>query len=103
MKMMDNVQIIVEKERYAHEGVHKGMYGWICLDDCVNGYWLVNFPQCGEKDDIAEISIKEEDMKVVKILYAEVNEQIKAQFDENGDTDQKSFDTKPDDLSGYLI
>ncbi len=103
MQMMDNVQIIVEKEQYAREGVHKGMYGWICLDDCVNGYWLVNFPQCGEKDDIAEISIKEEDMKVVKILYAEVNEQIKAQFDENGDTDKKSFDTKPDDLSGYLI
>ncbi len=103
MQMMDNVQIIVEKERYVREGVHKGMYGWICLDDCVNGYWLVNFPQCGEKDDIAEISIREEDMKVVKILYAEVNEQIKAQFDERGNPDKKSFDDKHDDLSNYLV
>ncbi len=103
MQMMDNVQIIVEKERYAREGVHKGMYGWICLDDCVDGYWLVNFPQCGEKSDIAEISIKEEDMKIVKILYAEVNEQIKAQFDGSEDVGKKSFDDKADDLSAYRI
>ena len=62
MKEMDCVEVIVEKEKYAKFGVHKGMQGWICLDDCSNGYWLVNFPQYGEKDDIAEISIKEEDL-----------------------------------------
>ena len=62
MKEMDCVEVIVEKEKYAKDGVHKGMQGWICLDDCSNGYWLVNFPQYGEKDDIAEISIKEEDL-----------------------------------------
>ena len=62
MKEMDCVEVIVEKESYAKDGVHKGMQGWICLDDCSNGYWLVNFPQYGEKDDIAEISIKEEDL-----------------------------------------
>ena len=62
MKEMDCVEIIVEKEKYAKFGVHKGMQGWICFDDCSNGYWLVNFPQYGEKDDIAEISIKEEDL-----------------------------------------
>ena len=62
MKEMDCVEVIVEKEKYAKFGVHKGMQGWICFDDCSNGYWLVNFPQYGEKDDIAEISIKEEDL-----------------------------------------
>ena len=62
MKEMDCVEVIVEKEKYAKDGVHKGMQGWICFDDCSNGYWLVNFPQYGEKDDIAEISIKEEDL-----------------------------------------
>ncbi len=31
--MMDPVEVIVEKECYAKEGVHKGMQGWICLDD----------------------------------------------------------------------
>ena len=80
MKMMDCVEVIVEKEKYAKEGVHKGMQGWICLDDNRFGTWLVNFPQCGEKDDIAEISIKEEDLKIVPVMNAIVNEQIKAKF-----------------------
>ena len=102
MQMMDNVQVIAEKDIYAREGVHKGMYGWICLDDCVNGYWLVNFPQYGEKDDIAEISVKEEDMKVVPILHAIVNEQIKARFEKGMDT-AKSFAENPDNLSDYMI
>ena len=30
MKEMDCVEVIVEKEEYAEEGVHKGMQGWIC-------------------------------------------------------------------------
>lgn len=82
MKMMDCVEVTVEKDRYAKDGVHKGMQGWICLDDCVNGYWLVNFPQCGEKEDIAEISVNEEDMKQIPVMYAAVNEEIKARFEE---------------------
>ena len=57
MKMMDCVEVIVEKDKYVKDGVHKGMQGWICLEDNSNGTWLVNFPQYGEKDDIAEISI----------------------------------------------
>ena len=81
MKMMDCVKVTVEKEEYAAEGVHKGMYGWICLDDHTDGTWLVNFPQCGEKDDIAEISIKEEDLELVPVMYAIRNEEIKALFD----------------------
>lgn len=80
MKMMDTVEIIVEKEKYAKDGVHKGMQGWICLDDNTNGTWLVNFPQCGEKDDIAEISVKEEDLKLIPVMHAVINEKIKAEF-----------------------
>lgn len=80
MKMMDTVEIIVEKEKYAKDGVHKGMQGWICLDDNTNGTWLVNFPQCGEKDDIAEISVKEEDLKLIPVMHAVINEKIKADF-----------------------
>lgn len=80
MKEMDAVRITVEKNEYAKDGVHKGMYGWICLEQRVQNYWLVNFPQCGEKDDIATISIHEDDMEVVPIMNAIVNEQIKAQF-----------------------
>lgn len=80
MKEMDAVRITVEENEYAKDGVHKGMYGWICLEQRVQNYWLVNFPQCGEKDDIATISIHEDDMEVVPIMHAIVNEQIKAQF-----------------------
>ena len=80
MKMMDCVEVIVEKKEYAQDGVHKGMQGWICLEDNSHGTWRVNFPQCGEKEDIAEISINEEDLKIIPVMNAIVNEQIKAQF-----------------------
>ena len=80
MKMMDCVEVTVEKEKYAQDGVHKGMQSWICMEECVSGYWLVNFPQCGEKEDIATSSIKEEALKKIPVMYAIVNEQIKAKF-----------------------
>lgn len=101
MKMMDCVEVMVEKKSYAREGVHKGMQGWICLEDNSNGTWLVNFPQCGEKEDIAEISIKEEDLKVIPVMNAIFNEQIKAKYDAE-ESSGKSFGMD-DDLSGYLI
>ena len=88
MKMMDCVEVIVEKEKYAEDGVHKGMQGWICYDVFCDGTWLVNFPQCGEKDDIATLSVREEDMKNVLVMNAILNEQIKAQFDAAGEMEE---------------
>ena len=44
MTYMDNVEVIVEKEKYTRDGVHKGMQGWITEPENINGYWLVNFP-----------------------------------------------------------
>jgi hypothetical protein len=103
MKEMDPVKVIVEKNEYAKEGVHKGMYGWICLDDNSGGTWLVNFPQYGDKADIAEISIKEEDLKLLPNgMDARINERIKAQYEDSGSS-SKNLAEKPDDLSGYLI
>ena len=82
MKMMDCVEVIVEKEEYTKDGVHKGMQGWICLEDNSNDTWLVNFPQYGEKDDIAEIPIKESDLILLPDgMDARINEQIKAKYD----------------------
>ena len=95
MKEMDCVEVIVEKEEYAEEGVHKGMQGWICYGVFCDGTWLVNFPQCGEKDDIATLSIREEDMKLVPEMNAILNEQIKAKFDAAGET--------AEDLDGYRL
>ena len=103
MKMMDCVEVIMEKQSYAREGVHLGMQGWICLEQRTPGYWLVNFPQYGDKEDIAEISIKEEHLKLLPNgMDARVNERIKAQFENPGNS-SKSLVEKPDDLSGYLI
>lgn len=81
MKELDCVEVIVEKKRYADEGVHKGMQGWICDERNIDGCWLVNFPQYGEKDDIAEIDIKEEDLLLIPRMDARVNERIRAQHE----------------------
>ena len=80
MKEMDVVEVIVEKPLYAKEGVHKGMQGWICDNRLVNGTWLVNFPGYGENDDIAEISIDENDLKQIQKMDAKINESICRQF-----------------------
>ncbi len=100
MKEMDCVELTVEKDKYARDGVHKGMQGWICDDRCIQNCWLVNFPQCGEKDDIATISIKEEDLKKIPIMYAKINEEIKEQFER---LDQKTASISDEDNSGYLV
>ena len=75
--------------------------GFAILNAWKDTGWL-NFPQCGEKEDVAEISIKEEDLKLVKILDAKANEQIKAQFDSTNET-TKGITGKSDDISGYMI
>lgn len=99
MKEMDCVEIIVEKPKYAREGVHKGMQGWICDDRCIQSSWLVNFPQYGAKKDIATIGIKEEDLKLISVMDAKVNEEIKAQFDR---LHQKTATISDADNSCYL-
>ncbi len=82
MKEMDCVEVIVEKECYVKEGVHKGMQGWICDPNNIDGSWLVNFPQYGEKQDIATIDIEETDLKLVPRMEAKKNERIRALFSE---------------------
>ena len=81
MKYMDTVELIIEKDKYTKEGLHKGMQGWICNEEKINDSWLVNFPQCGEKEDIATLGIKETDLKETQTLNALINEQIKTKFE----------------------
>ncbi len=98
MRYMDCVEVIVEKNRYASKGVHKGMQGWICDERNIENCWLVNFPQYGEKDDIATIAVQEEDLHLLQDgMNAAVNEEIKTQFDalEKGQ--------KAEDVSDYMI
>ena len=65
MKEYDRVILTVEKEKYAKEGVHKGMDGWICDPRNIDGQWLVCFDQYGELPNIATIPVNEEDLDVL--------------------------------------
>ena len=80
MKMMDCVEVIVEKEEYVKNGIHKGMQGWICESETIDGYWLFNFPQCYDKPDIATTPIRENDMVEIPVMHAKINEEIKKKF-----------------------
>ncbi len=100
MKMMDCVEVIVEKPEYTKEGVHKGMQGVIWEKECRDGCWVVLFPQYGEKEDIADLYIKEEDLKEIPVMDARVNEEIKARFD---GLNQKAVLISDEDNSSYLV
>ena len=103
MKLMDCVEVIVEKSKYAKEGVHKGMRGVIWESECKNGAWVVLICQCGEKDDIADLYIKEGDLRLLPDgMDARVNEQIKVRLD-NSDTLEKTFTNKAEHLSDFMI
>lgn len=102
MKEMDCVEVTVEKERYIKDGIHQGMQGWICDPRNIDDSWLVNFPQHGEKRDIATIAVKEKDLKQIPVMNALVNEQIKTKFEKSENT-TKVFTNTSDDISGYLI
>lgn len=58
-----------------------GMQGWICDERNIQDSWLVNFPQCGEKEDLATIPVKGKDLKPLSAMHSSVNEKIKAQFE----------------------
>ena len=82
MKMMDCVEVIVEKAKYAKKGVHKGMQGVIWEPERENGAWVILIPQYGEKPDIADLYIQEEDLRLLPDgMDAKINEEIKARFD----------------------
>ena len=72
MKMMDCVEVMVEKDSYAKEGVHKGMQGVVWEKEPKDGCWVVLFPQCGDKEDIADLYMKEEDLKLIPVMSPDV-------------------------------
>ena len=72
MKEHDDVELIVEKERYAKEGAHKGMLGTIVCPESNGGTWLVEFqdiPTGVDENGLFDdgiVAIKEEDLRVIK-------------------------------------
>ena len=65
MKEDDRVRLIIEKEKYAREGVHKGAIGDICDPRNIYGQWLVSFRDEDWLEEIARIPVKEEDLEVI--------------------------------------
>ncbi|MBQ9276489.1 MAG: hypothetical protein IJ226_02740 [Clostridia bacterium] len=66
MRELDYVEVTVEKEKYAKEGVHKGMRGTILDPRNIDGCWLVYFSDPVTHADTIGIPINEIDLKVVE-------------------------------------
>jgi len=64
MKEYDLVELIKDQDRYKKEGIHEGMFGVIMSDECINGEWYVIFSEFHTGRDIADILVKETDLKV---------------------------------------
>ena len=65
MKEYDRVKVIRDSERYKKAGILKGMIGTILDPRKIDGRWLVIFSD-ENGNDIAEDSILESDLEVVK-------------------------------------
>lgn len=103
VKIMDCVELTVEKECYAKEGVHKRMQGVIWEEQEKDGSWLVLFPRYGEKADIADLCIEEEDLSLLPNgMDAKIKEEIEARFDGPGNKEKTQHDC-PERLSDYMI
>lgn len=63
MQEYNRVRLIVEKEKYARYGVHKGMDGWICDERSIQGSWPVCFDGYGDEPDIACIAAEEKGLE----------------------------------------
>lgn len=66
VKEYDKVEMIVEKSKYAIEGVHKGMTGCVMSSYAIKNEWLIVFSEEGTGKDIAELCVSREDFKVIK-------------------------------------
>ena len=96
MKMMDCVEVMVEKDSYAKEGVHKGMQGVVWKKEPKDGWLGRPLSSMWRIRKILQTSTwKEEDRKLIPVMSPDVNEQIKAQFQKEADQ-TKSFAEKLD-------
>ncbi len=82
-KEYDWVEVTVEKDEYAKEGVHKGMFGWISDPRTIDETRLVDFPQCGYHRDITSLAVKKTDMRVTHSRSVLKNELMRMELGEN--------------------
>ena len=61
----DAVELIVEKPKYAIEGVHKGDRGCVISTYAIDNHWEIIFSERGTGKDIAQIGVDREDFKII--------------------------------------
>ena len=72
MKEYDYVELIVDKEKYSKEGVHKGMRGTIVHPESKSGMWLVEFHNVRPWSDeeglyhSGVLEVREEDLILIR-------------------------------------
>ena len=64
MKYLDLVELINERDEYVRSGVHKVMFGAIMSEEKIGDRWQVIFSEFHTGKDIADISVREEDLLV---------------------------------------
>lgn len=64
MKYLDLVELVTEKEEYAKQGVHKGMFGAIMSKEKIGDKWQVIFSEFYTGKDIADLLVREDDLIV---------------------------------------
>ena len=64
MKEYDTVELIADREEYNKEGVYKGMFGTIMSSYSIGGTWQVIFTEENSPKDIADLAVREEDLRV---------------------------------------
>ena len=64
MKYLDLVELIRERPKYTKAGVKSGDFGAVMSEMSENGSWQVVFSEFYTGKDIANIMVKEEDLKV---------------------------------------
>ena len=64
MKYLDLVELVTEKEEYAKQGVHKGMFGAIMSEEKIGDKWQVIFSEFYTGKDIADLLVREDDLIV---------------------------------------
>ena len=67
VKEYDKVELLVEKSKYAFEGVHKGAQGCVLFPYAIEGRWGILFYNVGENhDEEVELNVDREDFKVIE-------------------------------------
>lgn len=66
-KEYDRVVLTKDKPKYENEGVKKGMIGCIMSSYAIRNKWQVIFSDWETGDDIADITVHEEDMELINL------------------------------------